>query len=215
MKKNISITTFLSILFSLIAFTSTAQNSDTAIYIKNFTNLEEALKNPNEVFRLDLSNQLLNNTQLEALTKFKNLRFLSLKNDHLKEVPKSISELTNLRVLDLSGNDFKFLPTEIKKLKKLEEIYLNNEPNADINQEVSLLSKLPNLKILHLENDGLGIIPKSINSLKNLEKLYLNDNNIVDFPDFLTKNKKLLYIDMKNNPLQWKGERPFGITINF
>jgi len=111
MKKNISITTFLSILFSLIAFTSTAQNSDTAIYIKNFTNLEEALKNPNEVFRLDLSNQLLNNTQLEALTKFKNLRFLSLKNDHLKEVPKSISELTNLRVLDLSGNDFKFLPT--------------------------------------------------------------------------------------------------------
>jgi hypothetical protein len=93
MKKNISITTFLSILFSLIAFTSTAQNSDTAIYIKNFTNLEEALKNPNEVFRLDLSNQLLNNTQLEALTKFKNLRFLSLKNDHLKEVPKSISEL--------------------------------------------------------------------------------------------------------------------------
>ena len=95
--------------------------------------MEEALKNPNEVFRLDLSNQLLNNTQLEALTKFKNLRFLSLKNDHLKEVPKSISELTNLRVLDLSGNDFKFLPTEIKKLKKLEEIYLNNEPNADIN----------------------------------------------------------------------------------
>lgn len=195
--------------------TISAQNTDSTIYIKNFTNLDEALQNPNEVYQLDLSNQLLNNTQLEALTKFKNLRSLSLKNDHLKEIPKSISELTNLRVLDLSGNDFKILPTEIKKLKNLEEIYLNNEPNADINQEVSLLSKLPNLKILHLENDDIGIIPKNITNLKNLEKLYLNDNKIVEFPDFLTKNKKLLYIDMKNNPLQWKGERPFGITINF
>ena len=100
-------------------------------------------------------------------------------------------------------------------LKKLEEIYLNNDSFADINQEVSVLNKLPNLKILHLENDAIGIIPKSITSLKNLEKLYLNVNNITEFPDFLTKNKKLFYIDMKNNPLQWKGERPFGITINF
>ncbi len=192
-----------------------AQTPDSSIYDKNFTSLEDAFTNPEAVYRLDLSNQLLNNAQIESLSKFRNLRFLSLKNDHLKEIPKSIAALKNLRSLDLSGNDFKFLPADLKKLKKLEEIYLNNESFADINQEVSVLSKLPNLKILHLENDALGIIPKSITSLKNLEKLYLNNNNIIEFPDFLIKNKKLLYIDMKNNPLQWKGEKPFGITINF
>ena len=208
-----------TVLLSLLTVVSLqsiyAQNSDSSIYKKNFTSLDEAFANPEIVYRLDLSNQQLNKSQVESLSKFRNLRFLSLKNDHLKEIPKSISTLRNLKSLDLSGNDFKFLPSDLKKLKKLEEIYLNNDSFADINQEVSVLNKLPNLKILHLENDAIGIIPKSITSLKNLEKLYLNDNNITEFPDFLTKNKKLFYIDMKNNPLQWKGERPFGITLNF
>lgn len=193
-----------------------SQKTDTSINnYQNFTNIEEALKNPTEVYRLDLSNQQLNNILFDSLVKFKNLKFLSLRNDHLKEVPKSISNLKNLKVLDLSGNDFKTLPIELKKLKNLEEIYLNNDLNADIDQEVNVLKKLPNLKTLHLENDAIKSLPKSINSLKKLENLYLNDNNLKEFPTFLTNNKKLLFIDLKNNPMQWKGERPFGITINF
>lgn len=203
-------------LFTMVSMqTLFAQNTDSLHYKKNYTNLDEAFLNPELVYRLDLSNQLLNNGQIESLSKFRNLSFLSLRNDHLKEIPKSIVSLKNLKSLDLSGNDFKFLPAGLKKLKNLEEIYLNDESNADINQEVRILSKLPNLRILHLENDSLKIIPKSITSLKNLEKLYLNGNSITELPDFISRNKKLLYIDMKSNPLQWRGERPFGITINF
>lgn len=205
----------LVLFFFLTIQRANAQNADSLQFAKDFTDLNEALKNPNKVYRLDLSNQILDNAQFESLSKFKNLIFLNLKNDHLKEIPKSISALSNLKILDLSGNDFKFLPSEIKKLKNLEEIYLNNDLNADINQEVSVLSKLPNLKILHLENDSIGILPKSINSLKKLEKIYLNNNSLTEVPNFLFKNKKLIYIDMKSNPLLWKGERPFGITINF
>ncbi|MBK9791797.1 MAG: hypothetical protein IPP60_01490 [Sphingobacteriales bacterium] len=96
--------------------------------------MEEAFANPEIVYRLDLSNQQLNKSQVESLSKFRNLRFLSLKNDHLKEIPKSISRIDKPESIDL-GNDFKFLPTEIKKLKN-GEIYLNNDPFADINQEV-------------------------------------------------------------------------------
>jgi Leucine-rich repeat (LRR) protein len=215
MNKKVNTANILVLCFFLIIQKVSAQDSDSSLFTKNFTNLNEALNNPDKVFRLDLSNQILNNAQIESIAKFKNLIFLNLKNDHLKEIPKSISVLSNLKILDLSGNDFKFLPTEIKKLKKLEEIYLNNDFNADINQEIRVLSKLPNLKILHLENDSIGILPKSINSLKKLEKLYLNNNNLTEFPEFLSKNKKLIFIDMKNNPLLWKGEKPFGITINF
>ncbi|MBK6275988.1 MAG: hypothetical protein IPF58_15455 [Saprospirales bacterium] len=92
---------------------------------------------------------------------------------------------------------------------------MNNEPSADVIQELSVLSKLPKLKILHLEDDKMVVLPKSINNLKHLEKLYLNNNEFTNLPPYITNNKKLFYIDMKNNPLQWKGERPFGITINF
>jgi Leucine-rich repeat (LRR) protein len=215
MNKNIIQLSFLLLLFTAAVQKLSAQSADSAALWKNYTDIQDALKNPDQVYRLDLSNQFLSDAQFDVLPKFKNLRYLSLKDDHLKEIPKTIAFLTNLRVLDLSGNDFKFLPTELKKLKNLEEIFLNNDPYADINQEISVLSKLPNLKILHFENDNIGMLPKSISNLKHLEKLYLNDNEFTDIPDFLTKHKKLIYIDMKNNPLQWKGEKPFGITINF
>ncbi len=215
MKKKLLIFNLLTFIFCIQVLKINAQNIDSSKIEKNYTNLEDALKNPEKVYRLDLSNQFINKTQYESFSKFKNLVFLSLKNDHLKEIPNTIYSLTNLRILDLSGNDFRFLSKDIKKLKKLEEIYLNDEPYADVNQELSVLGKLPKLRILHLENDKIGVLPKNLNSLKHLEKLYLNDNEFKELPNSLTKNKNLIYIDMKNNPLQWKGERPFGITINF
>lgn len=205
---------FLSAILFCCSLSIYGQTDDSIKIENTYSNLEEALKNPDNVYRLDLSNQFFNQFPA-SVAKFKNLRYLSLKNDHLKEIPKEISLLTKLKILDLSGNDFKFLPVEMKKLKNLEEIYLNDEPSADVIQELSILAKLPKLRILHLENDKMGILPKSINNLKHLEKLYLNDNELTDLPPYITNNKKLFYIDMKNNPFQWKGERPFGITINF
>jgi Leucine-rich repeat (LRR) protein len=204
----------LLVCVSLAVNISYANSDDTARSEITFTSIEEALKSPDSVFRLDLSNIQLKKFP-DAIFKFKNLEFLSLKDDHLKEIPKDISKLKNLKVLDLSGNDFSMLPPEIKSLKKLEEIYLGNNTNLDLDAGFTVLGKLPQLKILHLENDGLQALPQSINKLKYLEKLYLNENELTHLPPFIKNNKKLFYIDMKNNPLQWKGERPFGITINF
>jgi Leucine-rich repeat (LRR) protein len=47
------------------------------------------------------------------------LEYLSLKDDHLKELPKEL--FTKKKTMDLSGNDFTVLPKDFSKLKTLEK----------------------------------------------------------------------------------------------
>lgn len=91
--------------------------------------------NPDQVIRLDLSNQRID-FSASLFKKFKNLEYLSLRGDHLNEIPLEITELKNLKVLDLSGNDFVTLPESFFKLRNLEELYLNEEVNMDLSQTI-------------------------------------------------------------------------------
>lgn len=124
-------------------------NVDSTLIMKEYTSLEEALKNPELVYRLNLSNKNLMMPN-ENWAKFKNLQNLSLKNDHLKEIPNGIAFLRNLKILDLSGNDFQILPKSFSNLTNLEELFLNNEKYFKIDSTLKTLSLLPKLKILHL-----------------------------------------------------------------
>lgn len=180
------------------SFETPVQGVDTTSI--EFTSLEEALKNPEKVYRLNLSNQNLILQDI-AWSRFTNLTYLSFKNDHLKEIPKEIGNLPHLKILDLSGNDFKILPESIGNLRELEELYLNDDKYLDIDNNMSTLSHLPRLKILHLENNHLKGVPKNIKRLKQLEMLYLNDNDFISFPREVTGLKKLKYLDLKNNQL--------------
>ncbi|EOA23115.1 hypothetical protein CARUB_v10003908mg [Capsella rubella] len=60
------------------------------------------------------------------LSRFDDLRALSLSNMNMIEIPNSIGNLWNLLELDLSGNNFKFVPASIKRLTKLNRLNLNN-----------------------------------------------------------------------------------------
>lgn len=112
-----------TVLFILTTSIVVGQNSDKP---KEFTSLSEALKNPEKVIRLNLSNQEMSVTNNDW-SKFINLEYLSLKNDHLKEIPIGITKLVSLKTIDLSGNDFVKLPDEFSNLINLEELYLNDE----------------------------------------------------------------------------------------
>jgi Leucine-rich repeat (LRR) protein len=190
------------VLFILVTFNSEnlhAQVSpDTSIVNKEYTSIEEALKNPEKVYRLNLSNQNISLAG-DKWTMFKNLQYLSLKDDHLKTIPVEIGNLENLRVLDLSGNDFELLPATFSNLKKLEELILNDEKNFKIDSNMDILATIPNLRILHLENDHLDKLPINFSSLKNLEKLYLNNNEFTRFPTEIKGLKNLKYIDIHQN----------------
>ena len=82
------------------------------------TNIQEALKEPEKVFRLNLSNQDIKISN-EDWSKFINLEYLNLKNDHLKEIPLAITKIKSLKTIDLSGNDFTNLPESFSNLTNL------------------------------------------------------------------------------------------------
>ena len=134
---------------------------------KTFTNIEEALKNPDEVISLDLSNQTINLSD-SAWKRFGNLEFLSLKDEHLKEVPHGLVYLNKLKILDLSGNDIKELPSFMRKMKNLEEVYLNDETNLDVNQSLLCLLSYLSLKRCIWKTIILLTFPQRFSNLKIL-----------------------------------------------
>jgi Leucine-rich repeat (LRR) protein len=186
---------------------------------KEYNSIEEALNSPSKVFRLNLSNAKINILPDSIWNRFQNLEYLSLKNDHLKEIPAGIGYLKNLKTLDLSGNDFKVLPKTFAQLSNLNEIYLNDEVNMDIDETIDVLKDLPNLKILHLENDKLKKLPTSILHLKNLESLYINNNHFKKVPLELRDHRKLKFVDLHDNKynINLKGidNQSFGYTMRF
>ena len=202
----------------LIFRTASAQVTDSTQIRIEYTSLEEALKNPTKVYRLNLSNQKVNVSD-SVWRRFTNLEYLSLKNDHLKQIPKGIGFLTNLKTLDLSGNDFKIIPTSFSNLKNLQELYLNDEKNFKLSRNIENLSRIPNLKSLHLENDNLKELPANFYKLEKLEKLFLNDNHFNKVPVQIKGLKSLKYLDFhhndyKPNPNQMKNNE-FGPKIDF
>jgi Leucine-rich repeat (LRR) protein len=182
-----------------------------------FTSIKEALKNPEKVIQLDLSNQKVELSN-EEWSRFINLESLKLKNDHLKEIPLGITTLKSLKSIDLSGNDFKTLPNEFSNLLNLEELLLNDETNIDLPKSLSVLVKLPKLKSLHLENDNLSSLPAELLLFKDLESLNLRKNLFKEIPNLEGLNH-LQYLDMKNNniksELQHIQNINFGVKINF
>ena len=144
-----------------------------------YDNLDEALKIPNSVFRLNLHGKKLKTFPMEIL-KLKYLQELDLSKNKLDSIPNEIGDLKNLQVLDLSSNKLEYLPDSIGKLKNLKKIAAG-------------------------KNEILAI-PKQIGELENLEILDLWSNQIGIFPDELNKLKKLRWMDLRviqiDDPIQ-------------
>lgn len=213
--KSISIL-IVSILIYNIGFAQSPK--DTLNNVNEYISLEEALKNPEKVYRLNLSNQNVSIPK-EVWSKFTNLEYLSLKNDHLKKLPIEIGLLKKLKTLDLSGNDFKMLPKSFSNLINLEELLLNDEKSFDLDKNIKTLKPLANLKVLHLENDSLSKLPKNFIELNQLESIYLNNNNFNAVPTEIKRLNHLKYLDLHNNKLKLEDRNTinegFGIKIDF
>ncbi|HQP16886.1 MAG TPA: leucine-rich repeat domain-containing protein, partial [Bacteroidales bacterium] len=81
-----------------------------------FTSLEEALKRPAAVYRLNLQRQRLAEVPAEIFS-FEHLEELNLSHNRIKELPGQIGELKNLTILNLSHNKLVELPLEIGDLQ--------------------------------------------------------------------------------------------------
>ncbi|MCW3077443.1 MAG: hypothetical protein JWO32_2052 [Bacteroidetes bacterium] len=136
-----------------------------------YTNLDEALKNPESVVKLSLRKKKYK-TFPSKLYVFTNLQYLDLSKNSIDELPDSITVFKSLQYLICSKDGLKRLPNNIGDLK--------------------------NLKYLNVNQNDIERLPYSFGDLENLEIADLWSNNLEYFPETMKKNTKLKLMDLRN-----------------
>ncbi len=122
------------------------------------------------------------NIRIDSL---KNLKFISLGDCNLKELPESILNLTSLQGIDITANEISFIPLSISKLIDLRTIDLTNNNFTEIPNS---LNKCINLQYIDLNNaEGTDIV-----KLKSYNIGVNNIKTVTDLNEF--KNLKGLYL---------------------
>jgi len=174
--------------------------SDKDLYAqKEFTSLEDALKEPNDkVYRLNLTGKDLSaglSMDIFKLTKLQSLRLSGCK---LKSFPAELGKLANLQILEIGGNpDVKELPKEIGKLSQLHTLKVSSV-------KVTLpaeFSALKSMKTLEMVSCDLTEFPKVILDMPNMTYLNLNSNKIASVPAEISKLKNLKELGFMFNQL--------------
>ena len=140
-----------------------------------YTSIEQALTNPQQVYRLRLKGNLKSDSlpesifQLENLqeltlkgcrlqllntniTKLSHLQYLNLEHNHLVRLPETLCDLPELRTLIINRNMISSLPNAIGKMKKLEVIEAWDNPLYVLPNEIVLLSET--LQVIDLRQIG-------------------------------------------------------------
>lgn len=139
---------------------------------KEYINLEEALRNSNDVVQLNLSRQVFEYFPEEVFT-LSNLEVLRLSNMQLSDIPSEIASLSKLRVLVLSYNQLEYLPYGIGDLSLLRTLDLANNRLEAIPDEIGNLREL---QVLNLSKNNISTLPEGIKDLKDLKRLHLDGN---------------------------------------
>jgi len=153
------------LLILLFGFNSFAQKDST------YTNVQEALKNPNLVYRLNLSGNE-RKRDLKHIQNFINLEYLDLSFCNLSSFPENILECKQLKYLDISYNSISHLPDEISELTQLEELNIGNNWFRKLPESLGNCRNLRKLDLLsrhQLEN-----LPEHVKVLDSLKYLKCN-----------------------------------------
>lgn len=167
MRKFICTSFLLSLFMASVQLLAQMPISDSS---RVYVSLEEALKNPDQVFHLKLSRKKLG------------------------MFPEEISQLKNLQSLNLSKNKIIFIPPAIANLKKLRKLDLSSNKIEILPPEIGQLSELTNLVLSQNDIDSL---PAEMASLKKLERLELWDTSVSNFPPEMSNLENLKYIEMR------------------
>ncbi|PCJ86729.1 MAG: hypothetical protein COA57_05835 [Flavobacteriales bacterium] len=195
------------LVFVLACFTSTVTgqyDDDSPVtllspeVLKNlpvYTDVEDALRDANMVYKLDLSNRGMADFPREVF-KMPELSVLILNGNLIREIPSEIKKLKKLQVVSLTRNRLNKLPPEFYQLTNLVELNLNYNRIETISSDIGYLSKLRWLKLAHNRLDSL---PEDIGFLPELEELTLNDNRLPEVFEAIYGLSKLRVLPLNNN----------------
>ncbi|MBO7537334.1 MAG: leucine-rich repeat domain-containing protein [Alphaproteobacteria bacterium] len=165
----------------------------------------------------------LNNVGFEKVPSevyvLKQLKYLDLGQNRIKNISPEIGELGSLECLYLDENQIESIPTEIGNLINLERLILRKNQIKSIppkignlinlrdldlleNQIKSIppeIGNLINLEDLNLRRNKIGDISPEIGKLENLQKLDLSANERMNLPSEIENLKKLRTLDLGDN----------------
>ena len=123
----------------------------------------------------------------------------------ITEVPASLMNLKQLENLKFEGVEFTDFPEQVFALPKLKSLIISQ---FDTKNKIKVLpdnfDKLPLLEELSLRNAALSEVPASVGRLPKLENVYFNANNLTKLPQALAENPRLTYVNINDNPLDFK-----------
>lgn len=134
-----------------------------------FTSLEDAMLNPDSVYRLRLRGRL-REVPPEVFTSFPNLHELDLSRNRLKSIPPEIQLLKKLKRLLLFKNRIESLPPQIGELENLVELIINNNELVTLPDEIGNLKKL---RYLDMWSNNISVLPHSMFEMKALQEVDL------------------------------------------
>ncbi len=173
---------FTGILFFLIVVIAgevNAQFLDSAALAEEpeYTDLSDALKNPDKVYKLNLRRQKLKEIPKDVF-KLKNLQELNVSKNKLKNLPKKLDTLKNLEVINASANDIDTIYAEIGNCTQLKKLILNQNIIAHL---PSTIGKLTNLIFLDMWGNEIQEFPNEISKLQNTLKVV--DLRVINIQD--------------------------------
>jgi hypothetical protein len=212
----------LLLLFLFLINKASGQRQDTV-----YSDLNDALKNPEKVFYLSLDCDDYDDSLFyKNIRRFKNLEVFSISNCRGDNISNKISSLRNLQRLyitsatseidfaklfnylstltslkTLSINDcgLKTCPKEIQKLKSLQTLIITDNDEFDTKLLIKYISKLPKLQKLALPINQITDLPENIGMLTQIEVLDLSNNWLTDLPDEIGEMKNLENLDISGN----------------
>lgn len=113
---------------------------------KWYESLDEALAEPEKVYKLSLSGNDLKKLSPD-IGLLVNLQVLNLSENKLKTLPEEIKTLKNLQMISLYHNRLKYLPVEFRELSNLHALYLGRNRLTEIPIWVGGIGKLKRLDI--------------------------------------------------------------------
>lgn len=130
-----------------------------------FTSLEEALQNPNEVYRLKL--RYKGDSLPEEIFRLTHLQELQAQRCKLAVLNSRIDELQNLEYLNISGNHLVRLPESIGRLTHLKTLVISRNIIEYLPESIGNLHELT---YIDAWENPLYVLPESISNLKNTLK---------------------------------------------
>jgi internalin A len=150
-----------------------------------------------EAIELDLSQLELREVP-KSIAQLTNLQTLYLYDNQLTSLPDAITQLTNLQTLDLSDNELTNLPDAIGQFTKLQTFNLYKNQLTSLSNSIGYLT---NLKGLYLASNQLVSLPDTLAQLTKLEILSLSDNQLKSLPDVINHLTNLQTLFLEDNQL--------------